>query len=267
MKAMKIIALSLMVFGGVFPSCSSEQSASSALRSMKPEKYFIIPAQVELAKAVIKQDLQGIDAAIAKGANVNKVGKEEMTPLAWAFSKQKKASFQRLLEKGANPNFKTKKVAWNNDGRSVMQFAALAEDPDYLKLVLKYGGNPNAPSKARGRTIIYTSIKNHRTQNIKTLVEFGADINHQDEAGFTPIMAAKSLTKYDLVFLLMNLGADLSKRHHLITANGDKKNGGKTLAESIQHMGDRSIRVLGLEKEQREWYNKVIAELKSRGLL
>lgn len=264
---MKFDLILVAVCASAVLACSSQQFASVSLKGMKAENYFESREQVELAQAIGRNDIRGIDAAVAKGANVNGIGREEMTPLAWAFSKQKKESFKRLLEKGADPNFKTKKIAWNNDGQSVMQFAALSEDPDYLRWALQHGGNPNGPDLFPGKTIIFTAIRNRRPQNVEILAKEGADINRQDKAGFTPIMMAHYDTQYDLVFLLMKLGADLSKRHHLMTPDGDKKNAGKTLAESIQQFGDRSIRVLGKEKEQREWYDKVVAELKRRGLM
>lgn len=264
---MKFDLLVVAIWTTAILACSSQQSVSISLKGMKAENYFENSVQVELAQAIARNDIRGIDVALANGADANGIGREEMTPLAWALSKQKKESFKRLLEKGANPNFQTKKVAWNNDGQSVIQFAALSEDPSYLRLALQYGGNPNAPDLLPGKTIIFTAIRNRRSENVEILAKGGADIDWQDKAGFTPIMAAKNDTQYDIVFLLMKLGADLSKRHHLMTSDGDKKNAGQTLAESIQQHGDRSIRVLSKEKEQREWYDKVVAELRRRGLI
>ena len=233
---------------------------------MKPASYFSTAAQIDLAQAISTGDLQGIDTALINGADINKIGKEEMTPLAWAFSKQKITSFERLLEKGANPNFKTKKVGWNNGGSSVMQFAALAEDPDYLKLTLKHGGDVNAPDLLPGKTIIYTAIRNRRRDNILILAQSGANLNHIDASGATPAMAASRDTQYNLVYLLMSLGADMSIRQIFKDSNG-KIHRGLTLAEQIQNTGDRSIRVLGKEKEQREWYNKVVSRLERQGLM
>lgn len=259
MKANKIINLvsTFLAIAGLFSICHAQQLLVRILRNMKAEQYFSEPQQIELARAVSKDDIKAVDNAIDKGADVNKIGKEEMTPLAWAFAKQNKASFQRLLEKGADPNFMTSKVAWNNEGQSVMQFAALSEDSDYLRLALQYGGNPNAPDSLPGRTIIYTAIRNNRPENIKILAKNGGHINYKDNTGFTPLMYSVFNTKYDIAYLILKLGANPEI----------KTPRGQTIADIISENQDRSIQVLGKEKEQREWYNKVVAELKNQGLM
>ena len=126
-------------------SCSSQMIAQGNLNRMKAEDYFDKPDQVALIKAVEREDVSEIGEAIQAGCDVNYIGSEEMTPLSWAFSKGKKLSYKELLKRGANPNFKTRQKAWNNNGNSIMQFSALSQDPYYLKLALKYGGDPNYP--------------------------------------------------------------------------------------------------------------------------
>lgn len=255
-----------MAVGMVFPSCSSQQGAENLLSNMVADNFFSDRSQLVLARAIEAEDIPAIDRAVAEGADVNAIGKDEMTPLAWAFAKQKKESFRRLLEKGADPNFKTKKAAWNNDGQSVMQFSAMASDSDYLRLSLKHGGNPNAPDLLPGRTIIYTAIRNRRPENIRILARSGANLNFQDASGATPAMMAKNDSQFDLVYLLMELGADMKIRQVYKDPEG-RVHKGWTLGEQLQRTGDRSIKVLGKEKGQREWYDKVVAELRRRGLM
>ena len=202
-KELVVLSVSLFLVG-----CSAQMIARGRLNHMKAHDYFDQAVQIELAKAIDADDPSGIDAAIQKGANPNFVGKEEMTPLSWSFSKQKKVSFKHLLERGANPNYKTRKTAWNNEGRSVMQFSALCEDPYYLKQALKHGGDPNAPDVLPDKTILHTAIRHHRLENIKLLAAHGANLNHLDKAGFTPLMHAKFEVQYDVLYLLLKLGAD-----------------------------------------------------------
>jgi ankyrin repeat protein len=255
---MKILATLLPLLTGALSSCWSPAGrAAGELKHMRAEVYFQDPIQIELVKAVQKGDTAGIDAAISKGADVNKLGQEEMTPLAWAFAKQNKVGYQHLLEKGADPNFKTKKKAWNNHGSSIMQFAALSEDPEYLLLALQHKGNPNAPDSLLGKTILFTAIRNHRPENVKILVRAGADINHQDKAGFTPLMNTVTGDNYDLSMVLLSLGADATI----------KTPEGKNVGDIVAMFGDRGIKVLGKENEQRAWYNQFVSELKRRGLM
>ena len=224
---------------------------------MKAQTYYSDQKQIRLLDAVDSKNPQKIDDAIEQGAQVNAVGKQEMTPLAWAFAKQNLVGYRHLLEKGANPNFKTQKVAWNNDGRSVMQFAAVAENPDYLLLALKHGGSPNAPDSLRNKTILNTAIANRRKENIRILANHGADLNHSDRAGFTPLMHCVTSDEYGLALVLLELGADPSIK----TPRGEH------VGDFVSTFGDRGIKILGKEKEQRSSYEQFVSELKRRGLM
>jgi ankyrin repeat protein len=259
-----------IIFAILSFSCGNPQrQAERSLKRMNAEQYFESPVQIELANAVEAGDISGIDAAIGRGAKVNASSRQEMTSLFWAMSKKSKAGFERLLEKGADPNFVAKGLGANKEQISVMELAAMAEDPDYLRMALKHGGNPNLiVSDISGETVLFTAIHNHRLENVVVLVNAGSNINHQSKGGDTPIMVASSSTKYDIAYQLMEMGADLSIRHHVMGPGMKwRKNAGSTFAEQMVGFGDRSIRILGKEKEQREWYNKVVSELKRRGLL
>jgi ankyrin repeat protein len=266
---MKMTKLFLLL-AFLFVSCGNPQhQAARSLKRMKAEDYFDSPAQIELARAVEQGDVAAMDLAIARGAKVNTPSRQQMTPLFWAMSKQNKAGFQRLLEKGADPNFVAKGLGTNKEQISVMELAAMAEDPDFLRMALKHGGNPNLiVSEISDETVLFTAIRNHRPQNVVILANSGSDINHQSKGGDTPIMMASSSTQYDIAYQLMKMGADLSIRHHVMGPDMKwRRNTGRTFAEQMVGFGDRSIRVLGKEREQREWYNKVVAELNRRGLL
>jgi ankyrin repeat protein len=57
-----------------------------------------------LCKAIEENDVGEIDRLVAAGADVNAKGKENMTPLLWAFPDDKPERFKKLLELGADPN-------------------------------------------------------------------------------------------------------------------------------------------------------------------
>jgi len=275
---MKIyILLSLLAF---ISSCvlSPKEKSQNSLKKMKAPEYFASQVQIELVEAINEDKPDLIDVAVEAGADVNYIGKEEMTPLMWALVKDKKSSFKKLLELGADPNFKTKRTDFNPNHKthnsssetSVMIVASIMEDSYYLSTALKYGGKPDLlSSQTHNETILFEAIQNHRIDNVKMLLDAGANINHQSEDGDTPIFLAKAITRYDLVYLLIQRGANLKHRGHRYSVYDDsrKLNQGPTLGESINRMGDRAIKVLGVEKEQQEWYNKVVAELKTRGLM
>jgi hypothetical protein len=80
-------------------------SGSSQLKGKwKADDYFTDPQVIALCHAIEANDLDEIDRLVAAGANVNALGKGNMTPLLCAFPDNKLARFRRLLEHGANPN-------------------------------------------------------------------------------------------------------------------------------------------------------------------
>jgi uncharacterized protein len=250
--------ITILLLGIATSSCSSpNQQARANLKSMRPEFYYSNRNEIEFINFLDKKDFQKADGLLADGIQVNVIGHEEMTPLAWTFSKQNLAAFRYLLEKGANPNFQTKKAAWNDDGHSVMEFAALSENPEYLTLALQHGGNPNAPDSLMGRTIIFTAIDNKRNENIKILAKYGGDLNRVGKAGFTPMMHCVTSTKYDLALLILSLGA----------SPYIKDRQGKHVGDIITLFGDRGIKVLGKQREQGAFYDQFVDELKNRGLI
>ena len=136
-----------------------------------------------------------------------------------------------------------------------MLFSAINEDGEFLRLALRYGGVPDAPHSEPGKTILFAAVQNGRGENVRLLSARGADLNHRDLAGFTPLMQAVFATRYDMVHLLLELGADPSI----------KTDQGSNLRDLINDYGNSSISVLGKEREQRAWYERVVNELKRRG--
>lgn len=250
--------ITLLILGIVLSACSSsERQARLVLKNMTPETYFSNRSEIDFINALDKQDFQRLDNLLSSGVKVDVVGSEEMTPLAWVFGKQNLSCFRYLLEKGADPNFRTRKVAWNNDGQSVMEFAAVAKNSEYLTLALQYGGNVNAPDSLMGRTILFSAIDNKRNENIRILARKGADLNRVGKAGFTPMMHCVTSSKYDLALLILSLGADPNV----------KDQQGNHVGDIITIFGNRGIKVLGKQKEQGAFYDQYVNELKKRGLI
>ena len=126
--------------------------------------YFEDPQVIALCHAIEADDLAEIDRLVAAGANLNAKGKDNMTPLLWAFPDRKLKRFTRLLELGADPN-----VAIASDlgthhgfgaGDSVTHMACATEFPSYFEAVFQHGGDPNLIKNAliKGDTPIISVI-------------------------------------------------------------------------------------------------------------
>ena len=211
--------------------------------SSKGDVYFTGERAVELQRAISREELSAIDGAVARGADVNAVGRDGITPLTFAMSEGRKRSFQKLLELGANPN-----VVYSQ-ADSAVHLAAVASDPDWLTLVMRHGGNPNL-SDSRGYTPLFGAVAAKQPENLRILISAGADLDYRDSHGNSAILRASSINRYDLVFILLEKGADYRVRD----------NWGRTLADDV-----RTSRIAS-PSDLSEWRDRVAKWLEQKGI-
>ena len=201
------LAFASLVLAGTV-SCN----APSGRRPPNPRTFYSDPQTIALIQAVEREDLREIDRLVAAGADVNHAGMAEsaegsegVTPLLWAFLQRKKIAFRRLLEQGADSN-----EVIRGHG-PVVENAASDADSDWLRLSLQHGGNPNAVGTLE-ETPIFSAIINHRVQNIKLLADAGANLDFKTRHGLTPLIAAAQQFFFDIVYYLLERGADYTRR-------------------------------------------------------
>ena len=229
--------------------------AQRIVDNAKAAEYFQGAAQVKLAEAASESDLNGMGAAIANGAEVNKEGRDGITPLFWALSKQEFPAFQLLLEQGADPNKIMDGGRDSNAGySSALAMAAAIPDSRYLQAALQHGGDPNLSMNGWHQPVIYQAIMHGNLDNVKLLVEGGADINYQDKAGQTPLITAVLATQYKIALYLLRSGADPTIKDNL----------GGSPVDIVMQFGDRGI---DTRTGDLEAYDEFVAELQSRGVL
>lgn len=143
---------------------------------------------------------------------------------------------QKLLEAGADPN-----VVDEYGQNPLMKAANTIDDPECLKLLLHSGISISARDNS-GRTALIAALAGNKKENIKTLIDLGANINiklenysmatplmlacmhcdidivqilldanaavnSQDKSGYTALMIAIELNKLNIVNLLLDKGA------------------------------------------------------------
>src|SRR5690625_3878523 len=93
-----------------------------------------------------------------------------------------------------------------------------------------------------------------RPDNVLVLIEFGADIDHRDNAGQTPLIKATNATMFELALLLLRQGADPTIKDRL----------GDGPAESVMEFGH-----WGIDRRTNDVavFDESVEELKARGLL
>ncbi|GAB4161298.1 MAG: hypothetical protein Tsb009_38590 [Planctomycetaceae bacterium] len=89
----------------------------------------------------------------------------------------------------------------------------MEEDSEFLEMVLKHKGNPNLVNSANdiiygGRTPLFDAIRSRNSRNVALLIKAGANPNHKDKDGLTPLMFAAESRCFDFVLTMLNSGAD-----------------------------------------------------------
>ncbi|OAX57054.1 ankyrin repeat domain-containing protein [Xanthomonas graminis] len=107
--------------------------------------------------------------------------------LMWPIMTHNPDGLRAMLENGADPNARKpdQKVEYFKDGsvgrhfksENAMVWAAKQEDSVYLNLLLDHGGDPNARNTNDETLIFQAFITQNKWQNVKLLVERGADVN------------------------------------------------------------------------------------------
>ena len=215
-----------LVLIAVLLTAISLHSAWRPIASIIPLKdMFPDPRLRKLAKAASQGKLRTIDRLVEQGVDVNGRGFKGITPLCWSVGDSEDwpvpdtpetkilgfngniKGFRRLLELGADPNT----VAEGNDlAYTGTMYAVLCKvSPDWLRLALEHGGNPNldfgiiwAPAP------LFRALGSEERDKRRLLLDGGADINIRNGSGSTPLMIAAYDQEFDVVVELLEQGAD-----------------------------------------------------------
>lgn len=204
------------------------------------------PSALALTKAVGRGDVKEVNSQISIGANVNAVGKFDITPLWWAAWTENYEGFVALLDRGANPNDQ------RAEGYPIMYLVADMKDGRFLEAALKHGGDPNLRDKLSGQTPLFPAVQNGRKAQIDILLTAKADVNAQMPSSHwtLPMLAIASRADYQVAYQLLLAGANPA----LKTSNG------QTLADIIE------LKSINASNNDDPWRAKVLEILKSKGV-
>jgi len=174
----------------------------------------------------------------AFGSNIN-------NDLLLSIQNGKLKQFEKLLTKGADPNYRDE----NGDPQYrpvVMEQAAVHKDSMFLLLCLKHGANPDILDGYKSTPVIIEAAKYSRLENVKLLVKYGANLNVQNKNGNTALHTAIAVKNYDIAFFLVSNGASLKIE--------DKW--GYTPIDMLEKFGDAGVKK---GSEYHDWYLKFVA--------
>ena len=216
-----------------------------------------------LAKAAGKGRVRKVEKLVAEGIDVNARGTKGATPLFWSLRKTNIKGFEKLLELGADPNIIFADA-------SVMHWAARLKDTGFLQKAIAHGGNPNLMAGKPRHTPIFDTIgvrlglrDGYNRAAMLVLLDAGADINAVTGSekffggismgGNTPVMSAANIVRFDIVYELLNRGADYEHKNDY----------GRTLLDRVAEMSSRQF-VAG--SKQKKYLEKVIMWLSEHGV-
>ena len=203
----------------------------------KAEDFFEDAKVIELCRAIEANDLETMKKLIDAGVNVNAKGKDDMTPLLWAYSDYKFERFQMLLDAGADPNVvatsdfnigreqfhpysgQMRFLAFEefHKGSSVNVMAYQAGDSRYAWAVLNHDGDVNQIEPKTGRApihfILNQSLRRSEMLDItKALIDKGANPELPDpyKNNQLPLQWAIEKRRYGagIAAILLEAGAD-----------------------------------------------------------
>lgn len=192
-----LLAFELLIPG----ACSSDRGALA-------RRVFSDPTAAQLAEASASGDPRRIAELIKAGADPSAVGDKRTSMLQWAVLNQSGAGEDALLTAGADPNHA------DEDGNTVMNYAARAKDPKFLDILLAHHVNPDLANPITKATALKDALFGNADVQFRTLLGAGADPNRvEDTVGDTILHTAASINSAHVLDLLQ-AGADPMARNN-----------------------------------------------------
>ncbi len=169
---------------------------------MNPQD-FANPQAAALYQAAAKRDRDGASRLIAAGANPDSRGTQGLNLLEVAMREGDRGAFETLLTVGADPTDR------GDSNDTAVHVAAILEDPFWLRTLLDRGVSTEVRN-ARGETPLFSALGNnkHADQQVRALLDAGADIHARDDAGATLLHKAARINAFDWVVRFLEAGVE-----------------------------------------------------------
>lgn len=202
-KMIMVVALILTVF--MMSGCKKNME-------YEPQDFFE-GEQLKIAELIydgnessLKQALISVDKAA-----LNHQAKEKMTLLFWSIlnSTDDEATPERLriitdlVRAGADPL-----QPQPNMPGSPAEFVMKGDKGVWIKALLEGGLSPNARDKVHNEPIVFEALKAKNTESLKTMIEYGVDVNSKDSLGRSLLINSLYASKIEHMKVLLSHGAD-----------------------------------------------------------
>lgn len=206
-----VCAVVLPLLSGCTPSTAADPSLERSVSSPAPndaERSEVDRAAATLAlqDAVEAGGLDGVSAAIARGADLEVRSGDGRTPLVVATKTRQTAIAVRLLEAGADPN------AQDDMRDSAFLYAGAEGLDEILTATLEHGADVASTNRFGGTALIPASEHGH-VSTVEILIAAGVPLDHVNNLGWTALHEAIVLGSggpdhVRVVRALLDAGAD-----------------------------------------------------------
>ncbi|MDT8399724.1 MAG: ankyrin repeat domain-containing protein [Pseudomonadales bacterium] len=160
-------------------------------------------AQEALAEAASSGDLDGVQALLQQGADIDARLRDGSTALHQAVLGDHTAISLKLLALGADP------ASADRYGITPLYLAALNGNADIVAALLAAGVDANTPDPS-GETALMTAVRTGRREVVELLLAHSARVDQRDpEFAQTALMLAVREDHPDLIELLLSAGAEI----------------------------------------------------------
>ena len=196
----------------------------------------------------------------------------KFTPLMYAVYANKIRSVKTLLDLGANPNLPNDTICSSGENAVIISSCSFyTSSADVLRLLLKYGGNPNSIQHgkkldnsgnwelARCTALGLAVPSTGDYEKVRILVDAGADVNYRDGGvSCEALENALLLDRMDVALYLLEHGADYTRKFCVI----DESN--TTCYVDILYM--LRLNVFPLDSPEYRDKLKIVTFLKNKGM-
>ncbi|WLH54020.1 ankyrin repeat domain-containing protein [Pseudomonas tolaasii] len=167
------------------------------------EQVYEDPKVISLINAAIEGKADDVKKLAASGVDVNAVGQDGSLPLFWALKSLNTAGVESLLKARAD----IEKVTPQFSPLSPMALVSGGDNIEFLRLLLRYGGDAKGiKSTSIDGNPLYLAATEGRSENVKLLLDAGADVNVHDEYGSSAAEGAATTGNFEVVFWLLEHG-------------------------------------------------------------
>ncbi len=168
------------------------------------EEYYSDSVSIKIASAIQKDDIDLLEDLVkSPDFKPEDHGKRDVSLILWAASLDNINAISVLIKAGVPVD---DVMVFNRINMNMVSIAVSSRNPEFLKILLDEGANPNGVGDTEAPLI--TAIFAKRWDRFDLLINKGADIEKQDDAGVTPLIQLALVSEYEQVLKLLKLGAN-----------------------------------------------------------